>query len=169
MRLTRRSAAWLVWSRALALAGPLMKIASRGVAVAAVRTAAQASVVGQWVWAYVTNPGAHEGRDATVHDEAVRLVTAAPAGSTIEGMFHSFTVQPVAESLVAAERRGVDVSLLMDGDNEGSLSPAVALTQQLNSGRSCTCGPVVHDPPDLNQGSGSLVRPVVTTRLLLAA
>ena len=144
MRFTRRSAGWLVGFCALALAVPLMTAASPGVAVAAAPPALQASIAGQSVWAHFTNPRAHGGRDSTIHDEVVRLVAAAPVGSTIRGTIYSLTVQPVARALVAAEQRGVKVQILMDGDNETSLSPAVAIIKQLSSVRFCTYDPAAY-------------------------
>ena len=60
---------------------------------------------------------AHDGRDDTIHDEVVRLIDNAPAGSTIRGTIYSLSVQPVAKALVAAQGRGVTVLVLIDGKN----------------------------------------------------
>ena len=112
----------------------------------------QASIAGQSVWAHFTNPRAHEGRDATIHNEVVRLVAGAPAGSTIRGTIYSLSVQPVAKALVAAERRGVKVQILMDGDNEASLSPAVAIIKELSSVRFCTYDAAAYGAADRTGG-----------------
>lgn len=143
MRFTRGLGSWLAWTCALSLAVPLAAV-SPGVAVASAPPAVQASTAGQSVWAHFTNPRAHEGRDVTIHDEVLRLVEGAPAGSTIRGTIYSLTVQPVAKALVAAERRGVNVQILMDGDNETSLSPAVAIIKELRSVRFCSHDPAAH-------------------------
>ncbi len=144
MRFTRGIASWIASTCALALAVPLVATVSPGVAAAAAPPAVQASIAGQSVWAHFNNPRAHAGRDATIHDEVVRLVTGAPSGSTIRGTIYSLTVQPVAKALVAAEQRGVNVRILMDGDNETSLSPAVAIIKELSSVRFCTYDPAAY-------------------------
>ena len=153
MRFTRRLGGWLAWTCALALTIPLVTAVSPGVAVAAAPPAVQASIAGQSVWAHFTNPRAHEGRDATIHDEVVRLVEGAPAGSAIRGTIYSLTVQPVAKALVAAERRGVIVQILMDGDNETSLSPAVAIIKELSSVRFCTYDSAAYGAADRAGGA----------------
>ena len=153
MRFTRRLGSLLAWTCALALTVPLVTAVSPDAAVAAAPPAVQASIAGQSVWAHFANPRAHEGRDATIYDEVVRLVEGAPAGSTIRGTIYSLTVQTVARALVAAERRGVTVQILMDGDNEPSLSPAVAIIKELNSARFCTYDPAAYGAADRAGGA----------------
>src|SRR3954467_14204642 len=102
MRFPRPLVAWLVvtcavgltWSMAISAASPRLAAAAAPAAVAA-------RIGGQQVQAHFTNPRAHDGRDSTIHDEVVRLIDAAPPGSTIRGTIYSLTVQRVARALVA--------------------------------------------------------------------
>lgn len=142
MRLPRPLAAWLVLTCALALVLP---VAPSAAAPAPARPGAQPAVAarigGQLTWAHFANPRLHDGRDSTIHDEVVRLVDAAPPGSTIRGTIYSLSVQPVARALVAAEARGVTVLVLADGDNASSTSPAVGILRQLHGVRFCRWAP----------------------------
>ena len=145
MRLSRSLAPWLAIACAVGLALQMTtSTASPQPVAAAAPAAVSAQLGGQQVWAHFTNPRAHDGRDATIHDEVVRLIDAAPAGSTIRGTIYSLSVQPVARALVAAERRGVTVLVLVDGDNEASTSPAVDILKQLHSVRFCSWDPAAY-------------------------
>ena len=148
MRSTRSLAVMLAWIGALGLLVPPVTVAASPAPPAAVATpSVQASIGGQSVWAHFTNPPAHGGRDSTIHDELVRMINAAPAGSVIRGTIYSLSVQPVAKALVSAEQRGVTVQILMDGDNEISSSPAVAIIKQLSGVRFCSYEPAAYEGP----------------------
>ncbi|MGW6887355.1 phospholipase D-like domain-containing protein [Streptomyces chartreusis] len=49
-----------------------------------------------------------------IFTQLVRLIEATPAGAQIRGAMHEFVDQEVANALVAAHRRGVDVRLVVD-------------------------------------------------------
>ncbi|HEU5484175.1 MAG TPA: phospholipase D-like domain-containing protein [Microlunatus sp.] len=97
----------------------------------------RATVAGRQVWAHFTNPAAHDGRDDTIHDEVVRLIENAPAGSTVRATIYSLSVQPVAKALVAAEKRGVTVLVLIDGKNASQTGAALTIVRQLRNVRFC--------------------------------
>ena len=148
MRFNRGLAVVLAWLGALGLLVPAIAVAASPEPTTPVAPPpVQASIGGQSVWAHFTNPRAHEGRDSTIHDELVRLITTAPAGSTIRGTIYSLTVKPVARALVSAEQRGVNVQILMDGDNETSASPAVAIIKPLSAVRFCTYDAIAYGGP----------------------
>ena len=160
MRSPRPLTAWLVLTCALALVLPITPSSAAPSPVAppaaaptpttpppadpGVRTGVAAQLGGRPAWAHFTNPREHDGRDKTIHDEVVRLVDAAPAGSTIRGTIYSLSVQPVARALVAAEQRGVTVLVLADGDNATSSSPAVEILRQLHGVRFCSWAPAAY-------------------------
>lgn len=107
---------------------------------------AQATIGGYPVWAHFSNPRAHAGRDYAIHDELRRLIDAAPAGSAIKGTIHSLSIDAIADTLVAAQTRGVTVTVVIDGKNESSADPSIATIKRLanhrfcrnaNGGRSC--------------------------------
>ena len=131
-------------ARLTALLGLLVLVPLVGVGVitpsaeAAPAAAVRATVAGQQVWAHFTNPSAHDGRDDTIHDEVVRLIDNAPAGSTIRGTIYSLSVQPVAKALVAAEGRGVTVLVLIDGKNASVTGKALTIVKELRNERFCT-------------------------------
>lgn len=153
MRFPRALTAWLVLACGVGLVLPAAgSAASPQPAKAAVPPAVTAQIGGQQVWAHFTNPPVHGGRDDTIHDEVVRLIDAAPAGSTIRGTIYSLTVQPVARALVAAEQRGVTVLILADGDNLTSTSPAVTILKQLHSVRFCSYDPAAYGDPRKSGG-----------------
>ena len=147
MRLTRGLVVVLACIGSLGLLVPSISVAASPTPVPVASQPVQASIGGQSVWAHFTNPPAHGGRDSTIHDELVRMIAAAPAGSTIRGTIYSLTVQPVAKALVSAEQRGVNVQILMDGDNETSSSPAVAIIRQLSSAPFCTYDAAAYGGP----------------------
>jgi phosphatidylserine/phosphatidylglycerophosphate/cardiolipin synthase-like enzyme len=108
-------------------------------------TGVPATIGGYPVWAHFTDPLAHDGRDDTIHDEVVRLIDNAPAGATIRGTIYSLTVQPVARALVAAQDRGVNVVILLDGKNAASTGPAVAIIKQLGTHTFCGYPPAAYE------------------------
>ncbi|SDS93704.1 PLD-like domain-containing protein [Friedmanniella luteola] len=148
MRLPRPRTSWLVLACAVGLVLPTTTSTAAPPPAAPAAEAAPASVTtrlgGQQVRAHFTNPAAHGGRDRTIHDEVVRLIDGAPAGSTVRGTIYSLSVQPVARALVAAEQRGVTVLVLADGDNATSTSPAVDILEQLHSVRFCSYAPAAY-------------------------
>ena len=83
-------------------------------------------VGGKAVWAHFSNPPAFAGRDYTIITELRRLIDSTPAGATIRGTIHSISIDGVADSLLAAQNRGVSVSVVLDGKNATSTDPAVA-------------------------------------------
>lgn len=145
MRFPRPAIASLVLACAVSLVLPMTPSTADPRPAAADSPGAVATQLGgQSTWAHFTNPRLHDGRDDTIHDEVIRLIDAASVGSTIRGTIYSLTVQPVARALVAAERRGVTVLVLVDGSNLTSTSPAVAILKELHSVRFCSYDPAAY-------------------------
>jgi phosphatidylserine/phosphatidylglycerophosphate/cardiolipin synthase-like enzyme len=101
-------------------------------------SAATATIGGKLVWAHFNNPPAFGGRDYTITDELKRLVNSTPAGGTIRGTIHSLSLDGVADALLAAQTRGVSVSVVLDGKNASSTDSAVATIRKLTNARFCT-------------------------------
>ena len=102
---------------------------------------ASTTLAGYPVWAHFTNPPVHtNGRDYTIHKELQRLIDSAPAGSSIKGTIHSLYIDWIAQALVNAQNRGVNVMVVIDGKNIPSLNsdPAVGIIQQLTYHKFCT-------------------------------
>jgi phosphatidylserine/phosphatidylglycerophosphate/cardiolipin synthase-like enzyme len=101
-------------------------------------SSAAATIGGKPVWAHFSNPPAFAGRDYTIITELRRLIDATPAGATIRGTIHSISIDEVANSLLAAQTRGVSVSIVLDGKNASSTDPSVATIKKLTNHRFCT-------------------------------
>jgi phosphatidylserine/phosphatidylglycerophosphate/cardiolipin synthase-like enzyme len=101
-------------------------------------SSASGIVGGKLVWAHFSNPPAFAGRDYTIITELRRLIDATPAGGSIRGTIHSISIDGVADSLLAAQNRGVAVYIVLDGKNASSTDPAVATIRQLTNHRFCT-------------------------------
>lgn len=101
----------------------------------AVVRSAYATIGGHPVWAHFSNPDA--GRDYTIHTELERLINPAPAGSAIRGAIHSLSIDSVANALLAAQNRGVDVRVVVDGKNESSTDPAIVTIKKLTYHKFC--------------------------------
>jgi len=108
-----------------------------GVVQAGIRSAS-ATIGGKLVWAHFNNPPAAGGRDYTITDELKRLINTTPAGGTIRGAIHSLSIDGVADALLAAQTRGVTVSVVLDGKNAPSTDPAVATIKRLTNHKFCT-------------------------------
>jgi phosphatidylserine/phosphatidylglycerophosphate/cardiolipin synthase-like enzyme len=108
-----------------------------GVVQAGVSVAA-ATIGGKPVWAHFSNPPAFAGRDYTIITELRRLIDATPAGATIRGAIHSISIDGVADSLLAAQSRGVTVYVVLDGKNAPSTDPAVTKIKSLTYHKFCT-------------------------------
>jgi HKD family nuclease len=99
---------------------------------------ASANIGGYPVWAHFTNPQATTAnRDYTIHNELQRLIGNAPAGSSIKGAIHSLSIDSVADALVSAQTRGVNVMVVIDGKNVASTDPAVAAIKKLSNHKFC--------------------------------
>jgi len=101
-------------------------------------SSASGTVGGKLVWAHFNTPPAFGGRDYTITEELKRLINNTPAGGTIRGAIHSLSIDGVAETLVAAQARGVSVWVVLDGKNASSTDPAVTTIKQLTNHRFCT-------------------------------
>ncbi|WP_083968031.1 phospholipase D-like domain-containing protein [Hyalangium minutum] len=101
-------------------------------------SSATGTVGGKRVWAHFSNPPAFSGRDYTITDELKRLIHSTPAGGTIRGAIHSISIDGVADALLAAQTRGVSVSLVLDGKNAASTDPAVATLKKIANAKFCT-------------------------------
>jgi HKD family nuclease len=101
-------------------------------------SSASGTVGGKLVWAHFSNPPAFASRDYTIITELRRLIDATPAGATINGTIHSISIDEVANSLLAAQTRGVTVSLVLDGKNASSTDPSVVTLKKLSRAKFCT-------------------------------
>jgi phosphatidylserine/phosphatidylglycerophosphate/cardiolipin synthase-like enzyme len=101
-------------------------------------SSASGTVGGRPFWAHFSNPPAFGGRDNTIITELRRLIDSTPAGATIRGAIHSINIDGVADSLLAAQNRGVTVYVVLDGKSASSTAPAVATIRSLTNHRFCT-------------------------------
>ena len=101
-------------------------------------SSASGTVGGKSVWAHFSNPPAFAGRDYTIITELRRLIDATPAGAAINGTIHSISIDDVADSLLAAQTRGVTVYLALDGKNASSTDPSVVTLKKLAHTKFCT-------------------------------
>lgn len=69
-------------------------------------------------WVHFTNPKTHAGHDPTILDEITRLINATPDDGTIRAAIHSLTVNTVADALLAAHARGVEIQIAEDGSDQ---------------------------------------------------
>jgi hypothetical protein len=82
---------------------------------------AKAMIGGYPTWLFFTRPANPcNGTPGGVSDfnavmELVRLIKSVPAGGRIDGHIYSLTIDLVGEALLAAQTRGVDVRLSVDG------------------------------------------------------
>ena len=106
--------------------------------VRAAISAASGTLGGRLVWAHFNNPPAFGGVDPTITTEVKRLIDATPSGASIRGAIHSLSNQGVAEALVAAQTRGVNVSIVLDGKNATTGFAAVETIKQLAQHKFCT-------------------------------
>jgi phosphatidylserine/phosphatidylglycerophosphate/cardiolipin synthase-like enzyme len=101
-------------------------------------SSASGTIGGKAVWAHFSNPPAFADRDYTIITELRRLIDATPAGATLKGTIHSISIDGVADSLLAAQNRGVEVYVVLDGKNASSTDPAVATIKKLTHHKFCT-------------------------------
>ncbi|GAA4939816.1 phospholipase D-like domain-containing protein [Actinoplanes utahensis] len=111
---------------------------------AAAVSSAGVTIGGHPVWAHFNNPPAFSNRDHTITNELIRLINAAPATSTIRGTIHSLSIPAVANALVNAQNRNVNVSVVIDGKNKDldttNNNTAVKAIKTLTNHRFCTYG-----------------------------
>lgn len=120
---------------------PFAEHDSGEVEVGAIRagvSVASGTLGGKPVWAHFSNPPAFAGRDYTIITELRRLIDSTPAGGSIRGTIHSISIDGVADSLLAAQTRGVAVYLVLDGKNANSTDPSVVTIKKLTNHRFCT-------------------------------
>ena len=63
-------------------------------------------------------PGAEDGRDRLVEERLSEITKSAKDGDSIRGSMYTWTRPALAEELVAAKDRGVDVKIVLDGVNK---------------------------------------------------
>src|SRR3569833_2467218 len=102
-------------------------------AAAVSEASAHAANGGYPVWAFFSDPLTHDGRDLTIHTELQRMIDAAPAGSTIRGNIYSLSIGAVADSLLAAQTRGVTVQLSLDAKNADSTAAAITTIKKITN------------------------------------
>ena len=79
------------------------------------------SIAGHPAWLFFTRPDdpctgkAGSGLDSNVLDELTRLIDSVPAGGRIDGHIFSISVDGVAQALLNAQTRGVEVWISTDG------------------------------------------------------
>jgi phosphatidylserine/phosphatidylglycerophosphate/cardiolipin synthase-like enzyme len=83
------------------------------------------------------DPGAPENapeyRDYALHDRIVQLINGTPAGETIRGTIYSISTKSVADALVAAHKRGVNVYLAFGGQVNMTTGQPLRLKSTLGS------------------------------------
>jgi hypothetical protein len=106
---------------------------------------ARAELAGYPTWLFFTRPDdpcngtPGSGQDHHVLAELIRLIDSVPTGGRIDGHIFSITVDEVAQALVEAQTRGVDVRISTDGAVATSTDPAkTTYLDQLTSIVYCT-------------------------------
>lgn len=74
--------------------------------------------------------------DTSIEEAWVDLIGAAPAGEAIRVAMYNWTRAPIAEALVAAAARGVDVRAVVDGGQAGQLEDPGSALARLEAGLS---------------------------------
>jgi phosphatidylserine/phosphatidylglycerophosphate/cardiolipin synthase-like enzyme len=100
--------------RALA-AGLVVVSAAVGLSGAGVASPATAAVAASGMEAMFTTPPENGDRDHSIETRLVQLINGAPAGSEIHFSVYSWTRPAAAEALKAAQARGVEVRIAIDG------------------------------------------------------
>ena len=91
---------------------------------------ATATLGGHPAWFFYTRPDrpckgtAGSGSDRHILDELIRLIKSVPAGGRIDGHIFSITVDGVAQALLDAQTRGVQVWISTDGQVKTSTDTA---------------------------------------------
>jgi phosphatidylserine/phosphatidylglycerophosphate/cardiolipin synthase-like enzyme len=91
---------------------------------------AHESLAGHSTWFFFTRPDrpcrgtAGSGVDLNAVDELTRLIGTVPAGGRIDGHIYSISIDAVAQALLAAQTRGVDVRISTDGGVAASTDTA---------------------------------------------
>jgi hypothetical protein len=91
---------------------------------------------------YVTafqDPGADAVPDFSLEQRAIALIDATPAGERLTFAFRDFNRQPVADALIAAQARGVQVDGVIDG-GERTRTAVQSLLAALGPERLVICG-----------------------------
>ena len=84
------------------------------------------------------DPGAVPGQDLSLENHAIALIDATPAGEKITFALRDFNRQPVADALLRAHARGVEIHGVIDGD-ERNRSVVIQLKAAL-ADRFVICG-----------------------------
>jgi phosphatidylserine/phosphatidylglycerophosphate/cardiolipin synthase-like enzyme len=88
---------------------------------------ASTTLAGITTWLHFVRPDAPcsgapgSGNDYNVIVELIRLIDSAPGGSRIDGHIYNITIDAVAEALLNAQSRGVDVRISTDGQIASSV------------------------------------------------
>jgi phosphatidylserine/phosphatidylglycerophosphate/cardiolipin synthase-like enzyme len=85
--------------------------------------------------ALFNDPNGTRDQQLALMDPIVNSVNSVPAGSIIRFVAYSFSWQPMADALIAAHKRGVQVRLLIDSYHYQLVSPGTD-TPQLKALRS---------------------------------
>jgi hypothetical protein len=88
---------------------------------------------------YFQDPGAVPGQDFSLERHAIALIDATPPGERITFAFRDFNRDPVADALIAAHDRGVEVDGVIDGGERGQL-PVQRLVAALGPDHAVLCG-----------------------------
>lgn len=100
-------------------------------------SSASGTIGGKLAWVHFNHPPAG-GTDVTITNEIKRLIDHTPAGGTIRAAIHSISNQAVADSLLAAQNRGVTVYVVMDAKNATTGYAAVTTIKKLANYKFCT-------------------------------
>ena len=83
---------------------------------------------------FFTRPADDCTPDTTIEDVWVNLVGAAPAGELIRVAMYNWTRSPIADALLAAAARGVDVRAAVDGGEATQLDDPASALARLQAG-----------------------------------
>ena len=85
------------------------------------------------------DPGTARAQDLSLENHAIALIDATLAGERIRFAFRDFNRKPVADALIAAHLRGVDVDGVIDGQ-ERTQTAVQALVSAIGPDRVVVCG-----------------------------
>jgi hypothetical protein len=85
------------------------------------------------------DPGPSRTPDLSLDDHAIALIDATPAGEQVRFTFRDFNSRPIADALIAADLRHVDVRGVIDG-GERDQAPVQAMVAAIGADRVVVCG-----------------------------
>lgn len=88
---------------------------------------------------FFQDPGTSRTEDLSLEAHTIELINATPAGERIRFAFRDFNYQPVADALIAAHARGVEVDGVIDRGEANQLA-VIAMVAAIGADRVVVCG-----------------------------